>query len=552
LVQGLRQIVTILGVLFAVIVWCPATSAPDDALDDSNREALRIAVEALRYSDDATRAATGIHAARLVAEFYERRSFFPAWKDDRKIRFLISAVEDAFADGLNPADYHLADLEEQYARVRAGHLPSPAEWASFELALTDALISLVHHQLYGKADPLSQHETWNYQGDEPPRTLELAEQAVNSESLRDSLNESIPRGFYYHRLRNALATYRNIAASGGWPDIASGPSLDYGVSDERVPILAARLSITGDLDDADRYAAPATVDGKLRDAVRRFQRRHSLDDDGIVGPATRSALNVPVEQRIEQLRLTLERARWVLGGIGESFVAVNIAGFRAYVVAGRQVIWETRVVVGKEQQQTPVFRDDLQYIVFNPAWTVPYSIATREMLPEIKAQPDWFATHDFDLKDAAGLSLDPSSVDWTSVTRANFNYVLVQRPGPNNALGEIKFVFPNEHAVYLHDTPAKQLFVSPERAFSHGCIRVENPLDLAEILLAPNGWDRRRIEAAIAAAETTTVFLAEPLPMLLLYWTANVTPDGTVYFYRDVYRRDPAIAGALDGPFHLR
>lgn len=260
---------------------------------------------------------------------------------------------------------------------------------------------------------------------------------------------------------------------------------------------------------------------------------------------------MPVQRRVDQLRLTLERARWVLGGIGENFLVVNIAGFTAYLIADRQVAWETRVVVGREQQQTPVFRGDLQYIVFNPTWTVPYSIATRELLPEIKSRPDWFAKHDFDLKDAAGRMVDPSTVDWASVTRRNFNYRLVQRPGPNNALGQVKFMLPNEYAVYLHDTPARQLFGSPQRAFSHGCIRVEDPLRLAEILLASNGWDRRRIDAAIAGGTTTTTFLAEPLPVLLLYWTANVSPDGTIYFYRDVYGRDPRIAAALDGPFRI-
>jgi murein L,D-transpeptidase YcbB/YkuD len=173
------------------------------------------------------------------------------------------------------------------------------------------------------------------------------------------------------------------------------------------------------------------------------------------------------------------------------------------------------------------------------------------MLPAISAQPGWFETRDFEVQDRAGASVDPSMVDWSSVTRRNFDYVFVQRPGPNNALGQVKFIFPNEHAVYLHDTPARELFGSAERAFSHGCIRVENPIDLAEILLGPNGWDRKRIDAAVASGKTTTVFLTKPQPVLLLYWTANVDPDGIVHFFRDVYQRDPPIARALDGPFHI-
>ncbi|HEX5766398.1 MAG TPA: L,D-transpeptidase family protein, partial [Woeseiaceae bacterium] len=532
----------------AVIAWCPGVASQED----ENREALRMAVERLRYNVDGANTAADANASRLVALFYERRNFFAAWEDSWKIRSLITVVEDSYKDGLSPTDYHLSDLTEQYARARAADLRSPEEWAAFELDLTDALISLVHHQRFGKADPLSQHATWNYKEElHESLVLEIAEKAVSARSPGESLEESIPRGPYYRRLRGALASYRDIASSGGWPSIEDGPSLDLGLSDERVPVLAARLSATGDLDDASPYFESKTVDGRLQEAIRRFQERHSLEADGIAGPATIRALNVPVEERVAQLRLTLERARWVLGGLGRDFVLVNIAGFRAYVIDDGQVAWETRVVIGKAQQQTPVFRDELQYIVFNPTWTVPYSIATREMLPEIKLQPDWFAKHDFDLKDSDGEPMDPSTVDWASVTRQNFNYIFVQRPGPNNALGEVKFMFPNEHAVYLHDTPARQLFASSDRAFSHGCIRVEHPLELAEILLAANGWDRGRIDAAIASGETTTVFLAKPLPILLLYWTANVTPDGTVHFYRDVYRRDAAIAQALDGPFSI-
>jgi L,D-transpeptidase YcbB len=532
----------------AVIIWPAGVSA----LEDENREALRMAVERLLYTEEAADPATGHHAKRLVALFYERRNFLPAWEDGRKRRSLISVIEASYRDGLNPPDYHLSDLVEQDALVRGAGLRSSKEWAAFELDLTDALVSLVHHQRFGKADPLSHHTTWNYREElDESLALEIAERALAAESLQASLEGSIPRGFYYRRLRDALAKYRDIASSGGWPSTDGGPSFAFGLSDERVPVLATRLSITGDLDEAHSYEDLRTVDDRLQEAVRRFQERHSLQPDGIAGPATLRELNAPVEQRIEQLRLTLERARWVLGGLGKDFVLVNIAAFRAYVIADRQVAWETRVVIGKAQQQTPVFRDELKYIVFNPTWTVPYSIATREMLPEIKAQPDWFAKRDFDLMDSAGNRLDPSTIDWASVTRQNFNYVLVQRPGPNNALGEVKFMFPNEHAVYLHDTPTRQLFGSPDRAFSHGCIRVENPLELAEILLASNGWDRRRIDRAVASGETTTVFLAKPLPILLLYWTANVTPDGVVHFYRDIYRRDPAIARALDGPFSI-
>jgi murein L,D-transpeptidase YcbB/YkuD len=531
----------------AFIAWCSAAVAEGTEY----RDELRVAVERIRYAGGSDVSDTELAAAGLVAEFYERRGFLPAWREEAKVGSLIAVIENTFADGLDPADYYLQGIVDLHSKMSAGHTLSPTEWAAFELQLTDALISLVYHQRFGKADPFSQHATWNFRGrGEVPDTLEIVEEAMGASSLRDLLAVRIPRGPYYRSLKRALADYRRIASEGGWPTISGGRSLEYASNDERVATLAARLAATGDLDGAERYAN-AIVDERLQNAVRRFQRRHALEADGVVGPATLRALNEPVDKRIEQLRLTLERARWVLGGIEDNLVVVNIAGFHAYVVANREIVWETRVVVGKAVQQSPVFRDELQYIVFNPAWTVPYSIATREMLPEIRANPDWFDTRDFEVRDKAGGIVDPSTVDWPAVTRRNFDYIFVQRPGPNNALGHVKFIFPNEHAVYLHDTPARELFGLADRAFSHGCIRVENPMELAEILLAPNGWDRKRIDAALGSGKTTTVFLSKPLPILLLYWTANVDPEGVVHFYRDVYQRDPPIARALDGPFRI-
>jgi murein L,D-transpeptidase YcbB/YkuD len=231
---------------------------------------------------------------------------------------------------------------------------------------------------------------------------------------------------------------------------------------------------------------------------------------------------------------------------------VNIAGFRAYLVNDGKVIWETRVQVGKPFHQTPVFRDEMTYVVMNPTWTVPYSIATKEMLPVIQRDPDYFKTRTFDVRNRAGENVDPETIDWSKHSRRNLPYTFVQRPGPRNALGRIKFIFPNEYSVYLHDTPSKSLFGRSERAFSHGCIRTQNPFDLAELLLRPKGWDRERIDAQIESLETKTVHLAEPLPVLLLYLTTDIGPNGEQHFYKDIYERDERILAALDAPFVLQ
>ena len=358
----------------------------------------------------------------------------------------------------------------------------------------------------------------------------------------------------YKLLQDGLARYRQLEASGGWATIPGGQTLRPGATDGRIPLLAQRLAATGDLGDlvdADAFADADTYGEALQAGVERFQDRHGIDVDGIIGPATLRALNIPVEQRVRQLEINLERARWVMDDLQEDFIIVNVAGFRAFLVRGREIAWETKVQVGAAYHQSPVFRDEMRYLVFNPTWTVPYSIASKEILPQIKRDEDYFGKRDFDLKDRSGKFIDPSSVDWSELSTRNFPYWLVQRPGPNNALGRVKFMFPNEHSVYLHDTPSKYLFSRAERAFSHGCIRVENPYELAELLLGSDDWNQEKIQEVLNGAETQTVFLPEPLPVLLLYWTAMVDIDGTVRFYGDVYSRDEAVATALDESFRL-
>jgi len=311
-----------------------------------------------------------------------------------------------------------------------------------------------------------------------------------------------------------------------------------------------RLAVTGDLPTGARIDV-SIYGGALESAVKNFQERHGLDVDGIVGAGTLRALNVPVENRIDQLRVNLERARWVMDGLEDDFVIVNIAGFRVYVFRDRKEVWSTRVMVGKTYRKTPVFRSTMKYVVFNPTWTVPYSIATKDKLPTIQRDPQYLASRNFIVKDRNGDVVDSTSVDWNSLSRRNFPYTLVQQPGTNNALGEIKFMFPNEHAVYLHDTPSKSLFSRSSRTFSSGCVRVEHPFKFAEVLLGPGGWDAERVQAERMRRETKSVFLSKPMPVLLLYWTTEVGADGQIRFYEDVYERDQTVLDALNAPFRI-
>jgi murein L,D-transpeptidase YcbB/YkuD len=512
-------------------------------------ELLRSRVEQLRDGGELEAAGVPIAAKTLIPKLYEAREFMPAWHSVAQIDSLLEVVEGSFLEGLNPADYHVEQVRA--ARRAFEHVDTlPAgERADFDLMLTDSVIRLGYHLRFGKVDPVALDSDWNFSRklvDQDP--VETIQAAIDAPSMREFAERVIPRNSLYLRLKQALADYRAIAAKGGWGAIAPGPALKAGMNDPRVPALRARLAATGDFAASVPPAgveAP-TFDAPLAAALERFQARHGLAADGVLGPATVSALNVPVEARIAQIRANLERGRWVLGDLKSDFIVVNIAGFELYEMRGGEIVERMRVQVGQPYRKTPVFKAKLTYLVFNPTWTVPPTVFIHDILPELKRNPDYLATRNIDLFDDDGALVDPHTVDWRS--RRSFPYRLVQRPGPTNALGRVKFMYPNEHFVYLHDTPSRNLFERDNRAFSSGCIRVEHPLDLAATLLGPK-WDRARVEAAISSGRTETVFLDKPITLMLLYWTTEVDANGRVSFWPDVYSRDAAVIRELDAPF---
>ena len=537
-ITGLRSL--------AVLIWF--LSALVNADDAENRAAMLGEIESLAHTGRISLESVSIAGRDLLIDIYDGRGYELMWSDLDQVAELISAIRATEADGLDPADYHLALVLSAYEQLNAGENNTARQLAAFDLLFTDSLARLGYHQRFGKVNPYTLDSFWNFDrnlNDIDP--VQAIQEAVAADSLQEYLNTVFARGWFYRQLRSALTQYRDIEKNGGWPQIADGPTLRHGSGDERVAIMIRRLAVTGDM----KIVNSNVFDDVVEAGVRRFQDRHGLEADGIAGRATLRAMNVTAGQRVRQLEVNLERARWILDDIVDDFVLVNIAGFRAYVWKNREIVWETSVQVGRTYRQSPVFKDTIKYLVFNPTWTVPYSIASKDKLPQIQSDPEFFTTHDFDVKDRSGALVDPGTIDWSQITRRNLRYTLVQRPGPNNALGRVKFMFPNEYAIYLHDTPSKYLFTRAERTFSSGCIRVQNPFDLAEVLLGSDGWTQDKFQDVLDSGKTRTVFLSTPMPVLLLYWTAEVDDDNIVYFYNDVYSRDQRIADALDEPFTL-
>jgi murein L,D-transpeptidase YcbB/YkuD len=483
----------------------------------------------------------------LLPAIYANRDYRPLWTDAARVREYLDLVATAPEDGLRLEDYLLDELRAQLATAQATE--SPIDRANLDLLLTESVVRYGYHQLFGKVNPTELDGDVNFTrrffaGREPAEAI--PEFIASPVPLRTQLEQFVHRSPVYLGLRRALAEYRNIEAAGGWPAVPPGETLHPEDDDPRVAMLRQRLIVTGDLPPGSDLISPV-FDDALKAAVIRFQERHGLDADGVVGKNTYAAMNVPVGQRIDQIRLSLERLRWVRLDRSERFIAVNIAGFRVFFVDGNGIEWISRAIIGKTYRQTPVFRGTLSYLEINPTWTVPPTILRQDKLPAIKRDPGYLAANNISVLDRNGRKVDPSTIDWQSYG-SSIPYTLRQEPGPQNALGEIKFIFPNKHFVFLHDTPSRSLFARAERTFSSGCIRVEDPFRLAELIMDdPALWNRTELERIRDTRQTRRVDTPK-LPVLVLYLTASLEPDGRPRLLNDVYGRDPALLQALDGP----
>lgn len=480
----------------------------------------------------------GAFASRTaLRDLYARHGQRLLWSDPRgtplaRTETLLQALRGASGEGLNPEDYDLRRLEslqQESAAARGGR--RTALLTDFDLRATAALLRYAADVSSGRVHPGEVQSDWHLK---PPEIdVEAAlDQALERDDLETVLASLPPPDPGYARLRDALRELRRIEALGGWPSIPDGPKLEPRSRGSRVALLRRRLQ---------------PFDGTLSDAVRRFQAQHGVEPDGVVGKDTLAELNVPVARRIRQIELNLERWRWMPRRLEDSHVLVNIPGFDLVWTKVGAPTWHTRVVAGKAYTPTPVFSDRIVGIVVNPAWNVPESIAVNEYLPELRKDARFLAHKGLRLLQGSGdkeREVDARDVDWKNVDGEHFPFHLRQDPGPENPLGRIKFDLTNDFHVYLHDTPAGGAFGRAERDLSHGCIRVQNALELAYAVADEAAAEK--IREALEQSEMRRIDLATKVPVHILYWTAWTDGLGALHFGPDVYAVDDMQQAALD------
>ena len=491
-----------------------------------------------------------IASKHWLPSLYEGNDFQLLWQNPQNVADLLDDIGKAAEDGLDPEDYHLSQLLVLKLRLEETGSPDPELLADYDILLTDSLVRLCYHIQFGKVDPESLDPAWNMTRQVHNKNPVAAiEKRLRTGSLAAGLRNIRSKNKHYQLLKSALKKYRAIQDAGGWVAVPEGPTLKPGMTNPLVPQLRRRLAVSGEfegvLTDSDRY------DDELKAAVMRFQTGHRLDTDGVVGKNTYAALNITVKQRIDQIRVNLERARWVFHNLPEDFVVVDIAGFQAYNYEGSDVTWTSKVQVGKPFRKTPMFKSKIKYIVFNPTWTVPPTILKEDILPKIKKDPAYLKKMNISVIDRKGRIVDPESVKWSKYQKTA-PFTFRQEPGPNNALGRMKFIFPNKYFIYLHDTPSRALYGRQDRAFSSGCIRVQKNIELAELLLNdPEKWNRESIQEVIDGKETQRVNLPKPKPVILLYVTIWFDENDGIIFKKDVYDRDRQVLDGLNGDFTI-
>ncbi len=488
-----------------------------------------------------------------IEDFYGPAGYAPAWTDrgvpTAPAQAIIAALASADIKGLDPEDYdgsRWAGRLQQLKEARA----SEADLARFDLALTVSLMRYISDLHSGRANPGIFHRGFDLPDGETDLARFIRQRLVSATDVNRVLQSVEPPYPGYWRTERALQQYMALAREdSGEPLPRPQKTIDPGAPYAGISRLASLLRELGDLPPDAALADPAIYGGPLVAAVKHFQGRHGLDPDGRLGKATIAELNTPLSKRVRQLALTLERWRWMPHHYSQPPVVVNIPEFRLCALnRGYESELSMKVVVGRAwRHQTPIFAAEMTHVIFRPYWDVPPSILRAELLPKLAQEPSYFIKHGYEVVDSRARAISRGEVNEEILGGLRSGKFRVRQvPGGENALGLVKFVFPNRYDVYLHGTPATSLFARTRRDFSHGCIRVEKPAELAAwVLRSLPEWTPERILQVMNGGRTLQVNLPAPIPVLIVYGTAVVPENGEVDFFADIYGQDAALERSL-------
>lgn len=500
---------------------------------------LRLAVELVSTGNFVISESIEIHCSSGIPEFYNMNGFNFIW-NKTKCDQLIVGVKESDEEGLRPSDYHLNALMT-YNDIAE---PTTSQSVEKEILFTDAFLLYASHLLSGKIDPVKVEAEWGVIKREDNPVNILLEASINGNVI-ELINSLKPTYKSYNRLKAQLKLYREILFEEEWYVIPQGKTVKLGALDPRIPEIKKRLHLLRDL-EVLRADSTDLFDRSMESAVYRFQRRHGIAVDGQVGKETIRELNTPIEKRIMQIQLNLERFRWLTKDLRGSYLMVNIPAFELEVVTNGKVEIEMDVAVGRPLRQTPVFSAKMTYMVFNPYWTVPNTILYEDLIPAQGKNQNFLRNNNIKVFDTVGNEIETSSVNWKAYSESGFPYSLRQEPGKNNALGVVKFVFPNPYTIYMHDTNHKEIFNQPYRAISSGCIRLAKPLVLAQYLLEKDGNSKKElINEILEHGQNFMVVLNNPYQVHVQYLTAYVDEHDILNFRKDIYNIDARALKAL-------
>lgn len=545
------KIIKVIGIVCLMCLWLSAAYSNEGERDLAKAMADNLQcypVEMLSFEEQNP---IIIKKSVCLAAIYHKSGPEPLWVSKEghgeRAAIILKYLKNAGNEGLDPADYQVKKIERQWADLSLTSL------AELDTLLTYNMVKYLHDVSYGQVKPyMVNPKLFAEAGERGFDPLKMVETIRKTEDLEAFFQSLPPQHRQYKGLKKALVQYSGMKYSGQWRKEILKKSIRPGDEDERIIEIKKRIALLENAGVESLTTGNLSLfDDNLMKKVIRFQLHHGLEPDGIIGRKTMRELNKSPQERLDQIKVNMARWRWQDHTLGDKYILVNIANYRLFTYEAGELKFSMPVIVGKLQHQTPAFSDKIKYLELNPYWNVPPSIAKDEDLPKLRKNPNYLVDKNIRLfsnwqKDS--VEIDSTVIDWNAITPSQMaGFKLRQDTGPNNALGRIKFVFPNKYSVYLHDTPSKELFSRQTRPFSHGCIRVSEPAKLAAFLLNEKGnkWDRERVNHLINLGKRKVLQIRPALPVHITYQTAWVDKDGKINFNRDVYGRDKMLYRVL-------